>query len=676
MCLVGLAVGAASGRLQAQGIGDSTTALVLRARAFDRAGQLDSARAAYEAAGSQLPLVADWLRLRAAGVTADSASRAADYAAIASPVARARIQWTEAEARERTGDFTGAARVYGALGAHLDALRDSAAAIASGKDTARLALRDALVGLIADHAGASDARAATDIADRYFAPLTVSEELIVGRSAGVGGPATRAAAAFDRVVAVTSLDSLAARDTYLYGMALARIHRDMDAARVFAALAKRPRSTVAPSLVHAALYQRARSLVAAGDHPAGRSALRELLRVAPRDTVCASALMLLADLATDDHDDAAARRAFLDVTRKFPQSPWAPRAAFRAALIAYVGGTATQAAREWDALGVRYPRAEDSSAARYWAGRSWARAGKPRSAAVRWRRVLSTDPLSYYAMLSARRLGRPSPIASIAPDTGASPLAPPIDSAITRAARLGVLGMLAEAKFEVDYALQSASSTPVGLFATGAALARVGEASRAVSIGWRLADRTDSAWRDPRVLRLIFPLAYGDTLTDLARAKGLDPALVAAIVRQESAFNPHAVSVAGARGLMQIMPSVGRGLAVSRRLDPSDPTLLDEPGVNLTFGVAHLATFFELEGGNVVRTLAAYNAGPSRVAAWVTKRGTDDPEVFVERIPFPETRDYVRSILRGREVYARLYDLAIADHPTPASKAPTTSLGQ
>jgi soluble lytic murein transglycosylase len=663
--------------LCAQGVADSTLTLVLRARAYDRAGQLDSARAAYAAAADQLPRVGDWLRLRAAGVTPDSASRAADYAAIVNPVARTRVAWTEAEARERTGDLVGASRAYAALGARLDALRDSAAAIAgSNNDSTRLAIRSSLLAIVADHSGASDARAAIEILDRYFAPLTAAEELTVGRSAGVGGPAVRAVAAFDRVAATMSIDSLPPRDAFLYATALARIHRDADAARVYAGLATRPRTVVPPALAHAALYQRGRALVAAGDRAAARTVLRGLLRVAPRDTVCASALMLLADLATDDHKDADARRTFLAVTHQFPQSLWAPRAAFHAALIAYVGGTAAQAAREWDALVVRYPRSDDSSAARYWAGRAWARAGKRRLANVRWRKIIASDPLSYYAILSARRLGTPAPIASIAPDTAASPLAPPVDSAITRAAELEGLGMETEARFEVDYALQTASGLPAGVFGAGVALARVGEAHRAVSIGWRLVDRSDSAWRDPRVLRLIYPLAYGDTLAELARAKGLDPALVAAIVRQESAFNPHAVSVVGARGLMQIMPSVGRGLAVSRRLDPSDPTLLDEPGVNLTFGVAHLATFFALEGGSVVRTLAAYNAGPSRVAAWVTKRGSDDPEVFVERIPFPETRDYVRAILRGREVYAKLYDLAMADHANPASTAPATSLGQ
>jgi len=656
--LASLEIASAAPALRAQAGVDSTAALVYLARGYDRANQFDSARAAYLAAADRLPAIGDWLRLRAAGVTADSAARAADYAAITNPAAAARIPWTEAEARERIGDLMGAARAYAALGARLDALRDSATVIAAGTDSlTRAAIRASLVALITTHAGTPDARAAADIADRLFAPLTASEELAVARSAAAGGPVARAVAGFDRITAALGLDSLGSRDLFLYGTGLARLHRDGDAARVFALVASRPAASVAPSLAQAALYQRGRALVAAGDRAGGRQALYAVVRAAPRDTAAASALMLLADLATDDGDEPGARRQFLDVARRFPTIPLAPRASFRAALLAFVAGSVTQAAREWDALLASFPRADDSTAARYWSGRSWARAGKSRLAAERWRSVLARDPLSYYAVLSARRLGVSSPVGSLRIDTTSAALPPTIDTAIGRAAQLETLGMVIEAKFEVDRAIRAAGDTSATLAAAGAALVRVGEASRAVALGWHLAARNDSAWRDPRVLRLIYPLAYGDTLAREARAKGLEPALVAAIVRQESAFNPHAVSVVGARGLMQIMPSVGRGLAESRRLDVSDPDLLDQPALNLALGVAHLATFSTQEGGNVVRTLAAYNAGPARVASWSTKRGVDDPEVFVERIPFAETRDYVRSILRGREVYAKLYGL-------------------
>jgi soluble lytic murein transglycosylase len=159
------------------------------------------------------------------------------------------------------------------------------------------------------------------------------------------------------------------------------------------------------------------------------------------------------------------------------------------------------------------------------------------------------------------------------------------------------------------------------------------------------------------VYELIFPLRFSDSLVADARAVSLDPALVAALIRQESNYMPKAQSSVGARGLMQVMPSIGRDLARAHGIGPWDPGLLDDPGVSLKLGTAHFATFLAQEGGNVPRGLAAYNAGPSRVTLWAAKHGTDDPEIFIERIPFSETRDYVRNILRNRDIYAALYGI-------------------
>jgi soluble lytic murein transglycosylase len=634
---------------------------VFAARAYDRASQFDSARGAYEAAATLLPTIADWLRLRAAGVTSDSASRARDYDGVLVPVARGRIPWTEAQARERLGDAAGAARLYDSLGAHVDALRSAVAELAlAGDSTARAALRARIVAFIAMRSGTADARSATEILDRAFSPLTWDEERIVARSASVTGPMPRAAAAYDRLAHEVGTAPLTPDETDAYGAALGRVHRDADAVRVFATLAG---PHIPAALVHAAMYQRARALVASGDKAQATRVLRALVRQAPRDTASANALMLLADLASDDRDDAAARRDFLQVVQRFPSSPIAPRARFRAALIAYVDGASTAAAREWDVLGRTYPRAGDLTASRYWSGRAWTRAGRAVTATERWRAVLASDPLSYYATLSARRLHLPDTLVPHASDSAGAPvpavlgIPPVIDAALQRATLLDSLGMAVEAHFEIERVVREAGDTPDAILAAGAALVRAGEASRAVSLGWRLVGLQAGAARDRRVLRLIYPLLFGDTLARDAHERGVDPALVAAIVREESAFNPRAVSGVGARGLMQVMPSIGRQLAEARRIGPWDPALLDDPTINLALGVAHLATFQAQEGGSLERTLAAYNAGPSRVRTWSAKRGVEDPEVFVERIPFTDTRDYVRAIVHDREVYAALYGL-------------------
>jgi soluble lytic murein transglycosylase len=153
---------------------------------------------------------------------------------------------------------------------------------------------------------------------------------------------------------------------------------------------------------------------------------------------------------------------------------------------------------------------------------------------------------------------------------------------------------------------------------------------------------------------LLYPLVDGDELVRTARANNLDPWLVAGLIRQESYFNPHAVSVANARGLMQVLPSVGEEVAKSLRFPVWSPAVLFDADANLQLGTAHLAAFMK-EYDALPRVLAAYNAGGSRVTRWTTKAGTDDPELFVERIPYVETRDYVRIVQRNADVYRLLY---------------------
>jgi soluble lytic murein transglycosylase len=110
----------------------------------------------------------------------------------------------------------------------------------------------------------------------------------------------------------------------------------------------------------------------------------------------------------------------------------------------------------------------------------------------------------------------------------------------------------------------------------------------------------------------------------------------------------------GARGLMQVMPSVGKSIAPTVGIQSWDPALLYDPGINVEIGIRHLAPLLRGQP-SLAKSLAAYNAGGSRVARWSAKRGADDPEIFTERIPFAETQDYVKTVLRNREFYRVLY---------------------
>jgi soluble lytic murein transglycosylase len=106
---------------------------------------------------------------------------------------------------------------------------------------------------------------------------------------------------------------------------------------------------------------------------------------------------------------------------------------------------------------------------------------------------------------------------------------------------------------------------------------------------------------------------------------------------------------------MQLMPSVAKSIANAKGITPWSADRLYEPGINIVLGVSHLAPLIRKQP-DPAYALAAYNAGESRVTRWVKKRGADDPELFTERIPFLETRDYVKVIIRNRELYRALYD--------------------
>ena len=611
--------------------------LVLLARSLERGGAADSARATWLRAASELPSIADWLRLRAAGLTGDSAARAGYYASLTNAPARARVPRVEAAALERSGNVTGAIAAFENLGAPVEALR---LRLAHARDSSsRAQMRQQLLTLIA--ADARHARSATELFDRVFPSRSDSEELTIARSAARVGPAARAAAGFGRAA---SRGLLGAQDRFTYGTILSQLGRDREAVAQFSAI------TTAP-LAGRAAYQRARSLLRSGDGAAARAALDSIPTLFATDTTAASlALYLRGDLATDDRLDSLARTLFLSVGRRYPTSTLASQARFRAALIAFVAGDARAASSEFDSLATTSTGSNETLASTYWSGRAWASLGDMAAAAGRWRQVIQRDRQSYYAILAAQRLGSTPWQPAVATDSFRR--FPSVDAGLSRAQLLEAVGMIQEAGYEYQQLADAAEESTERMLATAAAFRDRGLASRAMVLARQAVAR--GAASDARTYRLLYPIGMHDVLIDEASSNGVDHALVAALIRQESGFNPRATSPVGARGLMQIMPEVGRQLAAAHRFTTWDVALLYQPDVSLQLGTSHLA---ELLRGypDVPRALAAYNAGSSRVARWSTKVGVEDPEVFVERIPFTETRDYVRIVQRNREMYRALY---------------------
>ena len=163
---------------------------------------------------------------------------------------------------------------------------------------------------------------------------------------------------------------------------------------------------------------------------------------------------------------------------------------------------------------------------------------------------------------------------------------------------------------------------------------------------------------------LLFPLPYQNDLVRNAKLQNLDPYMVAALIRQESEFNPSAISHKSAYGLTQLMPATGRQLARRNGVRRFRTSMLFQPATSLRLGATYMRSMLDQWGGKWEETLASYNAGKTRVDEWRTWSSFQEPAEFVETIPFTETREYVQAVLRNAAIYRRLYGTAVAALPS------------
>jgi soluble lytic murein transglycosylase len=152
----------------------------------------------------------------------------------------------------------------------------------------------------------------------------------------------------------------------------------------------------------------------------------------------------------------------------------------------------------------------------------------------------------------------------------------------------------------------------------------------------------------------LFPRPYWNDLKRFSSANALDPYMVASLIRQESEFNPNAVSNKNALGLMQLLPGVGKNVAKQQKLKHFSPPQLFTPAINLQLGTKYFRSMVD-EFGGFEYALAAYNAGEDRVRDWQAAGKYRDVQEFVESIPFTQTREYVQAIMRNANVYRQLY---------------------
>ena len=364
-------------------------------------------------------------------------------------------------------------------------------------------------------------------------------------------------------------------------------------------------------------------------------------------------LYLAADARHAHGDTERAEEIYRQVISQYPGRSEMGMAMMRMAGIAFDRGDYAEAQHYWDDYRRRYPNGPNALQATYWSARAREAAGNGTAAAELYRAVMSRERDSYYALLAAQRLDVPfwpMPM-SASPTTDAA--------AAERVERwMNGLDLLREAGFpelasqEVDRIVGSAGSDRGTLYALAEALAARGYSQRAIRIGLRLGGASPS---NLRLMRIMYPFPYRTLIVEEAQDRGVDPFVAAALIRQESMFEARITSHVGARGLMQIMPRTGRGLAEAAQIDGWDPELLYHPEINVHLGTRYVAQHWENYDSSLPAVFSAYNAGSHRVARWQHYSEYGNDELFTERIPFRETRDYVKILRRNRAIYQGLY---------------------
>lgn len=330
-------------------------------------------------------------------------------------------------------------------------------------------------------------------------------------------------------------------------------------------------------------------------------------------------------LEEDRYQDAA--EAFAGYVRQGGQRSqdarwWIGWARFR-------DGRLENAIREWDAIDD--PHADDRI--RYWTAVAEDALGRAESARSAWEALHRSSPLTYYGILSARRLGRP-----LVADAEARVLVPPVEVPDDAAVRVARLGLAEEARLlaEPD---DVANPDFYRLRVDASPRDWVGWTSRFSGVAGRVPSDTEAA----RAYQLVVPRFHEPTVLDAAGRAGVPAELVWAIMRKESDFRADALSRSDAMGLMQVIPQTALAIADRREVLYVDGMLF-EPHHAIEFGAWYLGALRQHFGGQLPLTIIAYNAGPLVVEDWLESNAGLPYDQFVEEIPFDQARDYVRRV--------------------------------
>lgn len=425
-----------------------------------------------------------------------------------------------------------------------------------------------------------------------------------------------------------------------------------------------------------------------GKYEAGAKTFLEFAAAVPTSSSAPAFLMNAARVTERDRKLDEAAQIWERVANEYPSSEQAPEALFQAGIARYRLADFSGALALFQRDLILSTKARDIARAYLWIGKTQEQLGDKESAEKSWQQALLSDSNGYYSLRAQDILLQRPPFESppsinldvdlprerkdaeawmrltfgLPSDTDFSgPGALAQDARFIRGTELWELGMYDEARREFESLRESVKLDPGDSFRLANHILDIGLyrtaifAAREVLTLAGLESQSASLTAPQYFNHVRYGLYYSDLILPEEERYGLDPLFMFSVIRQESLFEGFVRSSAGARGLMQVIPSTGAQIAGELNWPPLyTEEDLYRPNVSIRFGAYYLDKNRRLLGGSIYGSLAAYNAGPGNALVWKELAG-DDPDLLLEIIRFQETRDYIRFIYEIYSAYRNIY---------------------
>ncbi|MBA3913695.1 MAG: transglycosylase SLT domain-containing protein [Acidobacteriales bacterium] len=395
--------------------------------------------------------------------------------------------------------------------------------------------------------------------------------------------------------------------------------------------------------------------------------LARLRQEDPNSVWLQSALLSAGNMYLVKKDYDAAIAAYGELATRFPKADRAAYAQWKVAWLSLRQNRVNDAKQGFEKQIELYPGSPQTSAALYWRARLAQESGDSAMAKAFYLKLTERYKNYYYGELARQQLKGLAqvtpghyPLLDHVPALDANIIEPDLpdeDDLRVQKARLlenGALVDFATREYRAAAAEDQANWFPVEIARMYQQLGRYDMALETLKRAVPNYFAVDVQALPRAYWEALFPKPFWHDLERFSTDNSLDPYLVASLIRQESEFNPTAVSHANAIGLMQLLPSVGKAMAKQEKIKRFNTAQLLVPTANLQLGTRYFRSMVD-KFGSFEYALAAYNAGADRVQDWLADGKYRDPQEFVESIPFTETREYVQAILRNANMYRQLY---------------------